>query len=126
MRSFNHKGSLFLAAIKGLVCFLAKGVNISYCTPLKFNKVSLLFSRGRTHDLFDWWNHVILCVGFLYFGISSSFFFFSRCSSILCCFRCAAPAIGHGAQQAKLLSVTTQCLKCKENTMGWLNNKNED
>ena len=32
--------------------------------PQNFNKVSPPFSRGRTHDLFDRWNHVILCVGF--------------------------------------------------------------
>ena len=40
MRSFSHKGSLFYAAIKGLVIFLARGVSVSYCTSQKFNKVS--------------------------------------------------------------------------------------
>ena len=35
----------------------------------------LPFSRRRAHDLFNWWNHVKLCVGFLYFEISYLFFF---------------------------------------------------
>ena len=34
----------------------------------------LTFSRGRTHDLFDRWNHVKLCLGFLFFGITHLFF----------------------------------------------------
>jgi len=32
-RSFTHKGSLFYAAIKGLVIFLVRGVSVSHCTP---------------------------------------------------------------------------------------------
>ena len=44
VRSFSHKGSLFLAAIKGLVILLAGGVNVSYCASPKFNKVSPPFS----------------------------------------------------------------------------------
>ena len=43
----------------------------------KFNKIFPPFSRGRIHELFDLWNNVILRVGFLYFGIFSSLFFFS-------------------------------------------------
>jgi len=35
-RSFNHKGSLFWATIKEIVIFLAIGVSVSHCTPLKF------------------------------------------------------------------------------------------
>ena len=40
VRSFSQKGSLFQAAIKGLVIFLARGVRVSYRTPPEFNKVS--------------------------------------------------------------------------------------
>ena len=42
----------------------------------------LHFSRGRVHDLFDRWNHIKLCVDFLYIKISyllSSFY----CSMII-------------------------------------------
>ena len=40
MRNFSHQGSLFLAAIKGLVIFLVIGVSVSNYTLPKFNKVS--------------------------------------------------------------------------------------
>ena len=46
----------------------------------------LPFSCGRTHDLFDRWNHVKLCVDFLYFRNFSSFSFSSYCLLILYCF----------------------------------------
>ena len=48
------------------------------CFSLYSSKVLikfLSFSREHIYDLFDRWNHVKLCVGFLYFRISSSFFF---------------------------------------------------
>jgi len=61
-------------AIKGLIIFLARGVSVSCYTFPEFNKISLPFSRGRIHDLFDQWNRVKLCVGFLYFRISYLFF----------------------------------------------------
>jgi len=50
-RSFSHNYSLFIGIIKRLVIFLTRGIRVSYCTPPKFNKVSLPFSHGRTHNL---------------------------------------------------------------------------
>ena len=40
-----------------------------------------------------------MCVGFLDFRISFPSLFSSHCLSILCCFCCTAPAIGHGGRQ---------------------------
>ena len=64
---------MFQAAIKGLVIFLARGVSTSYCTPSNFNKV-FPPSPEDVQSVYRW-NHVKLCVGFLYFEISYLFFF---------------------------------------------------
>ena len=76
---------------KWLIIFLARGISVTYCTSLKFNKICPFFSRGRTHDLFDRWNHVKLCVGFLCFIIFSSPLLVARRS---CSFRYVVPVIG--------------------------------
>ena len=73
MRNFSHKGSLSLAAIKGLVSLLARGVNISYYTSQKFNKVSPS-SLVDVHTICLIGGTTLNCVDFIYFGISHLFF----------------------------------------------------
>jgi len=68
---------------------LSNRCKYSYCSP---------FSGGRTHYLFDWWNHVILCVGFLCTsGISSSSLLLVVLIDPMVSFRCVAsvdPIVG--------------------------------
>ena len=73
MRRFNHKGSLFKGPQRACNLLSERCKYFLLYSP-KFNKVPHLFPVD-THNLLDQWNHVKLCVGFLYFRISSFFFF---------------------------------------------------
>ena len=66
MKSFSYKGPLFLAAIRGLVIFLATGISVSYCTPLKFNKVSLFSVDVRTICLIGETHYIVCCLFILH------------------------------------------------------------
>ena len=102
VRIFSRKGSLFQVAIKGPLIFLARGESISYCTPPKFNKLSPS-SPVDIHTICLIGGTTLNCV--LAFYTSEYLLFSSRCSSILCCFHCVAPSIGHGGRPFTVIGI---------------------